>query len=189
MKQRRPLVIDIQAEPIASESISLSWVKRRLERRPKSMFKRVLYLSIIILTGNDLGQFIAYAQELGVTICACAPRIYEFTLDFALTCETNQILGDGVSSADCAIEPFQGDDATDLVPVSVSSIDVIELDQDLNILSQGSSFGPFLNGNTFNFTSVTNNYTAFNNTIGGVQSLVPNALQLSLLGQNGAGEC
>jgi hypothetical protein len=162
---------------------SYHWGKRRL-RTISSSLTQVVCTSILLFSGRENAQYNVSAQELGVTICACSPRYYQFTLDFALSCDTNVILGEGVASYECSIEPFQGSAIADLIPVSVSSIDLIELDQGLNLLSQASSFGPFLNGNT----SVTNNLTYFNETTGGDTSLVPKALQFSVLGQNAAGE-
>lgn len=75
-------------------------------------------------------------QTIGKDIRACQPSWFEFVLDFSLTCQsTNIVQSPAIATANCMIGPLSSP-ATDLVPVEVQSIDVLELDQDLNILVQ-----------------------------------------------------
>lgn len=122
------------------------------------------------------------AAQVGVSICTCQPSAYEMKFNFAKTCEDTAIRGDGVSSTDCAIAPFQNQNVTDLVPVTVGSIDILELDEDLVLLTQSSTFGTFVDGDTFNYTSISNDPTKINETE------YPTALQISVIGNNKDGE-
>lgn len=85
-------------------------------------------------------------------------------------------------TSDCAVAPFQDDSVTDLVPVSVGSIDILELDANLVLLSQSSKFGTYQDGDSFDYESVSNNPDAVNATS------YPRALQVSVIGNNAAGE-
>jgi hypothetical protein len=104
------------------------------------------------------------------------------TFDFSQTCNNTALRGDGIVRSDCAVEPFQDDNVTDLVPVSVGSIDILELDESLVLLSQASKFGTYLDGDSFDYESVSNVSASVNVT------KYPRALQVSVIGNNAAGE-
>jgi hypothetical protein len=120
--------------------------------------------------------------QIGTTICVCSPAIYELQLNFSATCETTALIGDGILTSDCAIEPFQNVNVTDEVPVSAGSIDILELDADLVLLTQSSKFGTFNNGDIIRFASVSNNSDTLNETF------YPKGLQISIVGNNVLGE-
>ena len=120
--------------------------------------------------------------QIGTTICVCSPAIYEIQLNFNATCETTALIGDGIQTSDCAIEPFQNDNVTDKVPISAGSIDILELDSDLVLLTQSSRFGTFNNGDLIRFASVSNDPTMLNETF------YPKGLQISIVGNNVLGE-
>lgn len=122
------------------------------------------------------------SAQIGTTICVCSPAIYELTLNFNATCETTALTGDGILTSDCAIEPFQNDNVTDKVPISAGSIDILELDADLVLLTQSSRFGTFNDGDVIRFASVSNDPTMLNETF------YPKGLQLSIVGNNVLGE-
>jgi hypothetical protein len=92
------------------------------------------------------------------------------------------LIGDGILTSDCAIEPFQNVNVTDEVPVSAGSIDILELDADLVLLTQSSKFGTFNNGDIIRFASVSNNTDTLNETF------YPKGLQISIVGNNVLGE-
>lgn len=122
----------------------------------------------------------------GQTVCACTPRSYQFTFilnNETSSCLNNKIVGDGVITTECSIAPFQNTTTpiTDLVPVAIDTIDILELDKDLVFIAQASKFGTYGNNDTFEYTSITSNLTSFN------VSTTPKALQLSMLGKNTAG--
>jgi hypothetical protein len=151
------------------------------------------FMFLLLLLSNQLQTTVVVSGQdngvLGVSVCACTPRSYQFT--FTLTnasCDNNDnIVGDGVLSTECSIAPFQSGNTntsaiTDRVPVSVETIDILELDTDLVFITQTSKFGNFSSNDTFEFVSITNNLTAIN------ISTVPKAIQISMLGRNSAGE-
>jgi len=118
--------------------------------------------------------------------CYCAPNAYEFTLDFSLTCPpVNITLGNAVAATSCMVSPFRNPEVTDLVPVSVSSIDVLELNQNLQVNFQEniSPKEPYLDGDTFSYIS----YAAIPGETVKPEDL-PRAIQLNILGVNAAGE-
>jgi hypothetical protein len=136
----------------------------------------VLSIVTIMLLGKSV-----HAQ-LGTTICICSPAIYTMTLNFTGNCENDALIGDGISTSDCAIDPFQNDNVTDEVPVSVGSIDILELDENLVLLTQSSRFGSFGNGDIIQFASISNDPSMINETF------YPTALQVSMIGSNADGE-
>jgi hypothetical protein len=119
-------------------------------------------------------------QEIGVDICACAPGSYEFTLDFSLFCPpVNITLGDAVVDTSCLVSPFGDPDVADLIPVAVQSIDILELDQNLQISVQENIAGSFGDGDTFQYTSIA----ALPGEIVNPEDL-PRAIQLNIIGVN-----
>lgn len=117
-------------------------------------------------------------------VCYCAPSVYEFTLDFDLTCPpVNITLGDAVSATTCIVSPFGDTVIEDLVPVAVQTITVIELRQDLQVLAQSEINGNFANGDTFQYTSTAADPASLEVPID-----IPVAIQLNILGVNAADE-
>jgi hypothetical protein len=122
--------------------------------------------------------------EIGVDICYCAPNTYQFTLDFSLFCPpVNITLGDAVRATTCQVEPFDDSTITDLVPVAVQSIDILELDQSLQVIFQEEIEGNFGDGDTFEYTSVA----AIPGQVVDAADL-PRAIQINIIGVNQAEE-
>lgn len=119
-------------------------------------------------------------QVIGVDICYCAPNTYQFTLDFSLFCPpVNITLGDAIKATTCSVSPFGDPSVTDLVPVAVQSIDVLELDQNLQVISQEQIEGNFGDGDTFEYTSVAANPGDIVDAAD-----LPRAIQLNINGVN-----
>lgn len=94
-------------------------------------------------------------QVIGEDICSCSPSAYKFKFDFDLSCPpVNVEENDAVDKTNCVITAFGDSDVTDFVPVAVQSIDVLELGQTIRIVVQERITGTFVNGDTFNYTSV-----------------------------------
>jgi hypothetical protein len=93
----------------------------------------------------------------GQEVCYCAPLKYTFTFDFGLTCPpVNVTRNGGIAATFCQVSPF-GDPAqniTDLVPVQVGYVDVLELGQAFDVLSQVNITGTFSDGDSFTYTSI-----------------------------------
>jgi len=151
--------------------------------RFNTAFVAALFAAFVTLSGATAREL---QQELGTEICYCAPNAYEFTLDFTLTCPpVNITLGDAVAATTCMVSPFGAPEVADLVPVSVSSIDVLELNQNLQVVVQ-ENIAPkesYLDGDTFSYIS----YAAIPGEIVNPEDL-PRAIQLNIVGVNKNGE-
>jgi hypothetical protein len=109
-------------------------------------------------------------------VCACTPSTYEFVFDFDLFCPpVNITLGDAIAATPCLVSPFGNPVATNLIPVSVQEIDILELGQDLSVLVQENLEGNFVDGDSFRYESLTN-------APGGD---IPRAIQINIVGVNG----
>mmetsp|Transcript_6032 Transcript_6032/g.12420 ORF Transcript_6032/g.12420 Transcript_6032/m.12420 type:complete len:281 (+) Transcript_6032:83-925(+) len=115
-----------------------------------AMSSWILYASAVaffLLSGS------ATAQEL----CSCSPSTYTFTLDFSLTCPPVSVTRNpAITATFCQISPLgdPNETITDLVPVEVESLGVLELGQEFEVLSQYNITGPFVSGDTFDYTSL-----------------------------------
>ncbi len=143
--------------------------------------ERSLRIPILLL----LASFrVVTGQEIGTEICACSPRSYEFTLDFSLTCPpVNIAVGDAIADTTCLISPFGALDVEDLTPVSVDSIDILELGQNLRVIAQTGIVQPLNDGDSFTYTSVV----ADPDSIGEVLQ-VPKGIQINIVGNNQNGD-
>lgn len=131
-------------------------------------------LALLVLTTKTA------SQEIGVEICACAPGSYEFFLDFDLFCPpVNITVGDAVAATSCSVTPFGDPNVADLKPVAVNSIDIFELNQDLEITVQENIAGSFGDGDSFQYTSIA----ALPGEIVDPRD-IPRAIQINLLGVN-----
>lgn len=142
-------------------------------QRPKHSVLRALGLLVPFLG-------MATSQEIGVDICSCAPGEYEFTLDFSLFCPPiNITVGDAVAATTCTVGPFEDPSVADLIPVAVQSIDILELNQNLDVAVQENIAGSFGDGDTFRYTSIA----ALPGEI--IDPLdIPRAIQLTITGVN-----
>lgn len=146
--------------------------------------RRSLMWSLGLIVGLLLSfSAIANSQDspqIGVDICACAPGQYEFELDFSLFCPpVNITLGDAIAETSCLVSPFETPEVSDLIPVVVTSIDVLELNQDLQISVQENIAGTFGDGDKFQYTSIA----ALPGEIVNPEDL-PRAIQLNIIGVN-----
>jgi hypothetical protein len=133
-------------------------------------------LTSLLLTGAS-GQEI---PVIGIDICACSPSNYEFVFNFDLFCPpVNITLGDAVEATSCTVGPFDNPDVTDLIPVSVQNIDILELGQDLRVLVQETLEGNFVNGDSFQYESITNLPGEITSPMD-----IPRAIQLNIVGVN-----
>jgi len=81
------------------------------------------------------------------------------------------------------VSPFGEPGVIDLVPVSVQSIDILELNQNLQVIVQENVGGEFVDGDTFSYIS----YAALPGMIVNPEDL-PRAIQLNIVGVNKDGE-
>ena len=120
------------------------------------------------------------AQEVGIDICFCSPSVYRWIFDFSLTCEESNITGGGLTFTDCSISTF-GVNESNLVPVKVTNIDVIEFDQAGNLLDQQSSTLDITSGDIYTYISpsAVNTVNPMNAT---------KSLEVTAMGVNSAGD-
>jgi hypothetical protein len=103
--------------------------------------------------------------------CACQPQKYEFTLDFALNCSVSLKEGPGINQTVCVVEP---PDEGDQVPVSVTSIEIAEVDKKFQDLNPVTFEGEYENGFTFEYTSA----------IAGDVTVPPKGIRMTITGTN-----
>mmetsp|Transcript_52 Transcript_52/g.112 ORF Transcript_52/g.112 Transcript_52/m.112 type:complete len:424 (+) Transcript_52:105-1376(+) len=114
----------------------------------------LVYASILVVS-LFLGS--AAAQDVSGPICSCSPSKYTFTLDFSLECPpVNVTRNAGISATFCQISPFGDANETivDLVPVEVGYVDVLELGQGFEVLTQENITGTFIDGDVIEYTSI-----------------------------------
>ena len=144
-----------------------------------------MHASLSILLATLLvSSLIANGQEIGTEICSCSPGIYEFKLDFGLTCPpVNITIGSAVEATSCLTSPFGNPNVDNLVPVSVESIDVLELGQNLRVVAQTNIKGELIDGDSFTYSAFSANPDSIT-----TPEEVPRALQLNMVGINSESE-
>ena len=112
-------------------------------------------------------------------LCACSPRVYELTFDFSLECEPINVdlENGGIVDATCLVTGFDDINVTDLIPVAVSSVQLIEIGQSGAPAAVAQETGDFRDGSTITYTSIS-----FEGAV------APRAFQVRALGRNAAGE-
>lgn len=130
--------------------------------------------------------------QIGVSICACQPGFYEFTLNFTFprvggpngsnnNCDQGEIMGPGINNTSCLIDNVDDDtDEANTFFTFMSTIAVQELDQDLLPLANTRYVGPFLDGDVFTYTSVIANGLADPTDV----NKVPRGFQFTIQGRN-----
>jgi hypothetical protein len=120
--------------------------------------------------------------QVGVTVCACQPDFYEFTLNFSLTCDDKDITRDmpGINDTSCRVSPVSDKNVTDQTPVVVTSVQILELGPppDLAILFDTTIPLNLADGGKFNYTSVAATPQKI------TPETLPAGLQLSINGRN-----
>ncbi len=123
-------------------------------------------------------QAVPVQGQIGVTICACQPSVYEFKLNFSLTCSQKTVVGPGIVSSACTVDTELAQNVTDFTPVRVTTIQILELNQNLDVIAQTFLNGNYGSGDTFRYVSVT----VSPNTTSALQ--ISKGIQISLAGTN-----
>ena len=110
-----------------------------------------VWIALVILS-----VYSVQAQDIGIDICACQPSVYEFTLDFDLTCDDQDVGGPGISDTTCLTELRGQEDQedADLRPVAIGQVSIFELDQNLDVVAQTVQTGNFISGDVVRYTSI-----------------------------------
>lgn len=139
------------------------------------------------------------STTIGIDLCACTPTTYTFQLNFTALCnDTNIVAGSssgsnnrsstgegnsGIIDVACFVteQTEEAEPVDDVIPVAVSTIDVLELNEDLDVLEQTQYADDFRNGDTFTYTSVMGMRSDFANLSA---KEIPAGLQLNIVGRN-----
>lgn len=114
--------------------------------------------------------------------CACSPSKYTLTLDFSLSCPpVNVTRNGGIAATFCQVSPFgdENQNITDLVATEIKYVDVLELGQQFEVLTQQNISGTFFDGDSFEFSSIV--------TEEGNKE-IPKVLQLNMFANNAEGQ-
>ncbi|KAL7567136.1 hypothetical protein ACA910_009463 [Epithemia clementina (nom. ined.)] len=124
-----------------------------------------------------LGQVSA---QHGSGICSCSPSFMTFKILFNLTCPGNidKATRPGIADTACEAGNIDGgnDQNTDYVPVTITKVEILELDADQGVLKGVTNTGDFVNGQEFNYTSVAVDNPELD--------IAVNGLQMTLDGRN-----
>jgi hypothetical protein len=129
---------EMQQSKVASQHGSEKTILTSAEWGRSSL---ILLFGILMMLSPD-----TKAQQIGVDICACQPSVYEFTFDFLNTCDDFNVTGPGISDNACFVDFAADLNVTDEVPVAVTRIEILELDQILQVVAQTQIVGNFRTG-------------------------------------------
>jgi len=170
---------------------SMVLVRRKSQRGATASFARCFVCSVphlfmvgMMTTMLMLALLVQPSDaQIGTTVCVCSPSSYNITLDFTKTCEdTNLELSAGIFDSSCVLFEMGSSNTGDLVPVSVSEIEIWEFDQDLRDAAYSVYAGPFDNGDSILFIS-------FGSDTGQVsEALFPIGIEVMATGKNAAGQ-
>ena len=125
------------------------------------------------------------------TVCSCSPSVYDFTIDFSLSCPIGEplelILEDGIDSAECAITPNDTTNITQqsLIPTAITTIMIREIGQNNTVLVEQSITGKFMHGDSFRYIT----YLASTTSTGDDNNTnIPKVIQFDFTAQNVFGE-
>jgi hypothetical protein len=140
------------------------------------LMKTIIWITVFLLNGYSV------SGQIGVNLCACQPSTYTMTFNFSLTCQDFNVTGPGIVLPPGCLTEIRGQEVvnqTELVPISVQSIQIYELDQNLQVVAQTVKEGNYLDGSSFTYTSIIATQTdQFNPTS------LPQGFQLSITGVN-----
>jgi hypothetical protein len=156
---------------------------QKVSRQPRVVLPNVSFFVQFTILLCLLARPVA-TQSDSSDICSCTPSVYEFILDFDLTCSDASVDGDGVSGSACVLDTDVAENVTDLVPVRVTAIQILELNQTMDVVNQRLLEGDYLNGGTFRYVSFVVS-DSFNSSDTGSY---PKGLQMVLKGFNAAGQ-
>lgn len=113
------------------------------------------FINIIILAILYLGSFwSAWAQTIGVDLCACQPSVVTFQLNFTLDCDGTNVAGPGINETSCIPESRTSLNVSDFVPTFISEVQVLELDENLAPLTGAIYTDGYFDGDEITYTSI-----------------------------------
>lgn len=148
-----------------------------------SRILRQVYLTTLVLLISSIQRNFFVNGQIG-SLCACQPSTYTLTLDFGLTCDDKNTTGDGIIiPAACFTKGDGPETVENEVPVSVQTIQIVELDQRLQVVNQTVEVGNFTDGSTLTYKSIiaskVDDLTS---------TTLPSGLQVLMTGTNAEGQ-
>lgn len=105
------------------------------------------------------------------------------TFNFSGVCEDLNVAGPGLAqAATCSISPFSSGSVRSLVPTRLTNINIIELGQSLQFITQFNDNVNFVNGDTFRFSSFAANPSQVS------QDTIPRSLEVTIVADNAFNE-
>jgi hypothetical protein len=111
-------------------------------------------LSSVLTSQQSLTMAQDSGKQVGVDICACQPDVITITFNFSLICDESNVNGPGIVESTCKVDSRNSNVNSTLVPVSVTEVQFLELNQDKQVFAQSSVKGPFQEGEDVTYTSV-----------------------------------
>ena len=122
----------------------------------------------------------ASAQLIGVDICACLPTTITFRLNFTFECVDSNVFGPGINDTTCLIETRGNENVTDFVPTSISTIQIFELNENLEVVGDSTNDDGYFDGSMISYTSIVERDP---DSVSSVTTL-PRGFQILLTGVN-----
>lgn len=140
-----------------------------------------------VLLGLVITLAVASAQPgaiIGENYCSCSPSSYIFSFNFSATCETSNLMPGqpGLNDTTCLLSGG-GSNGTDTVPVSLASVLIADLDQNLETVLAAQEAN-LTSDDIFTYTS----FTASANASAIIPSDIPRGLAVIMTGVNAAGD-
>lgn len=134
-----------------------------------------------------LSTLIAGAEaQVGVTLCACQPSVWQIQLDFANSCASQTwVAGPGIQETFCNVASSEDPsvEVNDFEFVEVDQVQFIEADQNFDAVNTVRINGTFSSGDTLTLPSIINNATAMFD-----ETTLPKLAQVDIFGVNAAGQ-
>jgi hypothetical protein len=134
-----------------------------------------------LLAATTVAGIASAQQTIGTDVCSCSPSSYVFSFNFSGTCEGSSLKTGqpGLNETGCLVNGK----GKDQVPVSLSSVLIADLDQNLQTV---------VSGQQANLTSsdkiVYDAFTKTANVSAALSSEIPRGVALIMKGENAAGE-
>jgi hypothetical protein len=165
------MATQLQPEKTGTVSMSLHKGPSRYSFGLQCVKVAVLALTIAVSGVN--------AQIPGTTdLCSCSPTVFTFTISYDTTCAEQTVVENGGIAETSCIATAVAEDPSDRVPVSIDTMLIIELTENI-VIKSTTLEGPFNDGDTVVYNSVS----TFRNL---TDSYFPSGLQVTLQGLNAA---
>ena len=165
---------------------------------PLPLLAKIVFIAIVLLSLAHLDVVNAQEEEeeVGVSVCACQPATIDFQFQLDLTCDDRTISEDtvaGLADSACITNTPQmtgggsndteEEQQSDTTPVMIDTMQILELDQKQQVVSQTVYDDGYTNGDIISFASiVVQDPTQVDSMT------LPSGLAVTITGRNAAGQ-